>query len=132
MQNLVGRKGKTEAFVNEGNTAAAVGSGLLPVYATPQLVALMESAACAAIAEAMPEGSTTVGSHIDVQHLSATPVGLRVWAEATVTEEEGRRLCFAIEAFDEAGSIGKAIHERFIVDKQRFMMKAEAKRNNAI
>lgn len=127
MQSLVGRKGKKETLVDAGNTAAAAGSGLLPVFATPHLIALMEGAACDAIADIMPEGSATVGARIDAQHMSATPVGLRVWAEATVTEAEERRLCFAIEAFDNKGLIGKATHERYIVDIQRFMKKAEAK-----
>lgn len=124
----VGRKGTLETLVQEGNVASAVGSGLLPVFATPQLVALMEGAACRVLEGELPEGSTTVGTRIDVQHTAATPIGMRVRAEATVTAVEGRKISFQIEAFDDVGSVGTATHERFVVDSARFMQKAEAKK----
>lgn len=123
-----GRKGMLEVLVGEGNVASAVGSGLLPVFATPQLVALMEGAACKALEGSLPQGSTTVGTRIDVQHTAATPIGMRVRAEAVVTAEEGRKISFQIEAFDDAGSVGTAAHERVVVDSVRFMQKAEAKK----
>lgn len=123
-----GRKGTLEVLVQEGNVASAVGSGLLPVFATPQLVALMEGAACKALEGTLPEGSTTVGARIDVQHTAATPIGMHVRAEATITAVEGRKITFRIEAFDEAGSVGMAAHDRFVVDSARFMQKAEAKK----
>lgn len=122
--SLIGKKGRKEVLVTESNTAAAAGSGLLPVFATPHLVALMENAARDAIEADIPEGCSTVGTMVDIRHTSATPVGMRVWAEATVTEEDGRRLRFHVEAFDEHGGVGTAEHERFIVDIQRFMKKA--------
>lgn len=104
-------------------------SGQLPVFATPALVALMEQAACNAIAETLEEGISTVGAQISVEHLSATPVGMRVWAEATLTAHEGRSYDFTIEAFDEAGLIGRATHKRVAVKSARFLEKAEAKKN---
>ena len=89
----------------------------------------MEQAACNAIAETLEEGISTVGTQISVEHLSATPVGMRVWAEATLTAQEGRSYDFTIEAFDEAGLIGRATHKRVAVRSARFLEKAEAKKN---
>ena len=104
-------------------------SGQLPVFATPALVALMEQAACNALAGTLDEGVSTVGAFISVEHLSATPLGMRVWAEATLTAQEGRSYDFTIEAFDEAGLIGRATHKRVAVKSARFLEKAEAKKN---
>lgn len=120
--------GTAEWVVNDKNTAASMASGQLPVFATPALVALMEQAACNAIAETLEEGISTVGAQISVEHLSATPVGMRVWAEATLTAHEGRSYDFTIEAFDEAGLIGRATHKRVAVKSARFLEKAEAKK----
>lgn len=119
--------GKTEIIITEADTAAHLGSGFLPVLATPRLVALMEEAACVAIAACMNEGETTVGTRIDVEHLSATPVGMRVFAEASLVAREGRAFSFSIEAFDEAGLIAKATHTRFLVNAARFLQKAQEK-----
>ena len=115
--------GTAEWVVNDKNTAASMASGQLPVFATPALVALMEQAACNAIAETLEEGISTVGAQI------STPVGMRVWAEATLTAQEGRSYDFTIEAFDEAGLIGRATHKRVAVKSARFLEKAEAKKN---
>ncbi len=125
---LLGRQGRLEIMVENKHTAAAMGSGLAPVFATPCLVALMEGAACKALNGALNEGYSSVGSRIDVRHTAATPVGMRVWAEAKLVAEEGRMLTFEIEAFDEAGRIGQSFHERVIVDEARFMAKVNAKR----
>lgn len=127
MSLTVGLKGHAGSTVTEQNTAAAVGSGALPVFATPMMVALMEAAAVNALAGCLEEGQGTVGTRMDVSHDSATPVGLKVWAEAELTNVEGRALTFTVTAFDEAGPIGKGHHTRFIVQNEKFMVKANGK-----
>lgn len=121
------KTGTAETVVSCHNTAASMASGQLPVYATPALVALMEQAACDALEGTLEEGVSTVGAQISVEHLSATPVGMRVWAKATLTAQEGRVYDFAIEAFDEAGIIGRASHRRVAVNSARFLEKAAGK-----
>ena len=123
----IGMKGEVQSFVEREDTAAEVGSGSLLVYATPCMLALMEGAACEAIAAALGESETTVGTELNIQHLSATPVGMDVRAEATVTAVEGRIITFEVEAFDEAGPIGKGTHKRALVSTHRFLDKAYAK-----
>ena len=127
MEITIGMKGFAESYVEREDTAAEVGSGSLLVYATPCMVALMEGAACEAIAEAIPEGQTTVGMELNIQHLSATPVGMDVRAEAEVTAVEGKIITFALRAFDEAGEIGKGVHKRCIVNSQKFLDKTYGK-----
>ena len=127
MEITIGMKGEAFTEVERVDTAAEVGSGSLLVYATPCMVALMEGAACEAIEEAMEEGQTTVGMELNIQHLSATPVGHEVRAEATVTAVEGKIITFELHAFDEAGEIGKGTHKRCIVNSQKFLDKAYAK-----
>ncbi len=127
MQLQNGMAGKAELTVAHADTALALGSGLLPVLSTPRLVALMEQAACTAVESAMEPGKTTVGTRIDIRHNAATPLNMRVWAEAELVAVEGRAMTFRIEAFDEAGSIAIADHQRFVVDAERFMQKTEAK-----
>ena len=123
----VGLKGRAETVVAEGNTAAAVGSGLLPVFATPQMIALMEGAAVNAVQACLEEDQGTVGTHLDVSHDAATPVGMKVWAEAELTAVDGRKLTFAVAAYDEAGPIGRGTHERFVIAPSKFMAKAKGK-----
>ncbi len=127
MEITVGMKGIVQSQVEREDTALEVGSGSLLVYATPCMVALMEGAACEAIAEALEEGQTTVGTALNISHLSATPVGLEVHAEAEVTAVEGKVITFQIHAHDEVGEIGKGTHQRVIVNSQRFLEKAYAK-----
>ena len=127
MEITVGMKATVETAVEREDTAAEVGSGSLLVYATPCMVALMEGAACEAIAEAMGENQTTVGIALNIEHLSATPVGMEVRAEAEVTAVEGKVITFEIHAFDEAGEIGRGTHKRCIVNSQKFLEKAYAK-----
>ncbi len=127
MEITVGMKGEVASFVEREDTAAEVGSGSLLVYATPCMVALMEGAACEAIAPALPEDKTTVGTELAIRHLSATPVGLDVRAEAEVIQVEGNTLTFAVTAYDEAGKIGKGTHKRVVVSTQRFLDKAYQK-----
>lgn len=127
MEISVGMKGEVFTGVEREDTAAEVGSGSLLVYATPCMVALMEGAACEAISEAIPEGQTTVGIELNIQHLSATPVGMEVRAEATVTAVEGKIITFELHAYDEAGEIGKGTHKRALINSQKFLDKTYAK-----
>ena len=120
----VGMKGVAETLCEREDTAKEVGSGDLLVYATPCMVALMEGAACEAVAEGLEEGQTTVGT---AEHISATPVGLEVRAEAEVTAVAGKVITFAVRAFDEAGEIGHGTHQRVVVNSQRFLDKAYSK-----
>lgn len=123
MEIAIGMKGQVETLVEREDTAQAVGSGDLLVYATPCMVALMEGAACEAIVDALPEGKTSVGTYLQVEHQSATPVGLEVRAEAEVTAVEGSTITFQVTAYDEAGKIGEGIHKRVIVNSQKFLEK---------
>ena len=127
MEITVGLKGKTETTVEREDTALEVGSGSLLVYATPCMVALMEGAACDAIASCLPEEKTSVGTELSISHLSATPVGLEVWAEAEVTAVEGNLVTFSVTAYDEAGKIGEGTHKRAIITSQRFLDKTYSK-----
>ena len=127
MEITVGMNGQALTQVEREDTAREVGSGDLLVYATPCMAALMEGAACDAIAGALPEGQTTVGTVLNLEHLSATPVGLEVRAEAEVTEVAGKVITFALHAFDEAGEIGRGTHKRVIVNNQKFLDKAYQK-----
>ncbi|MDR1950181.1 MAG: thioesterase family protein [Spirochaetaceae bacterium] len=117
---------KTETVDGE-NTAQSWGSGGLPVYATPAMVALMEMASAAAVEAGLPEGFSTVGTELNIKHLSATPPGMTVRAVGELIEAEGRRLLFKVEAFDGAGKIGEGFHTRFIVENEGFIKKAKAK-----
>ncbi len=127
MELVKGMKGEASTTVEREDTAYEVGSGSLLVYATPCMVALMEGAACEAIAPALPEDKTSVGTALNITHLSATPVGLEVRAEAEVTEVDGNMVTFQITAYDESGKIGEGTHKRAIVNTQRFLDKAYAK-----
>ena len=120
----VGMTGSAETLVERADTAQEVGSGSLLVYATPCMVALMEGAACNALEGKLAEGETSVGTRMDVKHLSATPVGMEVRAESVLTAVDGRKLTFAVRAFDQAGPIGGGVHERFIITNDRFLAKA--------
>ena len=124
----VGIKGRAETVVVQENTAAAVGSGLVPVFATPYMIALMENAAVNALTPYMEEGQGSVGTHLDVSHDAATPIGMKVWAEAELTAVNGKALTFAVTAYDEAGPIGKGTHNRFIITVDRFLAKCEQKK----
>lgn len=127
MEIEIGMKGEVSTVAEREDTAKEVGSGDLLVYATPCMAALMEGAACEAIQEALPEGKTSVGTELNISHLSATPVGLEVRAEAEVTAVEGSAITFRVTAYDEAGKIGEGTHKRVVVSTQRFLDKAYAK-----
>ena len=127
MEITIGMKGQAFTDVERSDTAKEVGSGNLLVYATPCMVALMEGAACEAIAEALKETETTVGTLLNIEHTSATPVGLEVRAEAAVINVEGKVITFEVTAYDEIGEIGHGIHKRVIVNSQKFLDKAYSK-----
>ena len=124
MEITVGLKAEVCTLVEREDTAKEVGSGDLLVYATPCMVALMEGAACEAIADCLKETETTVGTALNIEHISATPVGLEVRAEAEVTAVEGKVITFAVAAYDVVGQIGKGTHKRVIVNTQKFLEKA--------
>lgn len=117
-----------EHIVTEVDTASHWGSGGLDVFSTPALVGLMESTAVIALFGHLPAGQTTVGGHIDVRHLAATPVGMTVRARAELIAVEGRKLIFKIQAWDETELIGEADHDRFVIDEAKFMTKVQAKK----
>lgn len=127
MEITIGMKGSVSTVVEREDTASEVGSGSLLVYATPCMVALMEGAACEAIASALGEEKTSVGIALNISHLAATPVGMEVWAEAEVTEVDRNTITFQVTAFDEKGKIGEGTHKRAIVTVQRFLDKTYAK-----
>ena len=123
----IGLKGLAETLVTEENTAAAMGSGLLPVFATPAMLALMEQAAASSVQPFLPEGQGTVGTRLEVSHLAATPIGLTVRAESELIAVDRRKLRFAVRAWAGDELIGEGEHERFIIDNARFLEKALAK-----
>ena len=127
MEITVGMKGEVSTLAEREDTAVEVGSGDLLVYATPCMAALMEGAACEAIADALKEGQTTVGTELNIQHTSATPVGLEVRAEAEVIAVDGKVITFSLKAWDEAGEIGSGTHKRVLVNSQKFLDKAYGK-----
>ena len=127
MDITVGLKGTATTLVEREDTAYEVGSGSLLVYATPCMVALMEGAACDAIASALPEGKTSVGTELSISHVSATPVGLEVTATAEVIAVEDRVITFRVEAHDESALIGEGTHKRAVVSTQRFLDKTYEK-----
>lgn len=127
MEITVGMKGQVSSYVEREDTAAEVGSGSLLVYATPCMVALMEGAACEAIAAALPEGKTSVGTALEIAHLAATPVGMDVSAEAEVIAVDGNVITFSVTAFDESGKIGEGTHKRAVITTQKFLDKVYAK-----
>ena len=122
-----GIKGRQEVMVEEGNCASAVGSGLLKVFATPAMIALMEKTAWMSVAPELGEGEGTVGTLLNVTHDAPTPIGMKVWCESTLEEVDGRWLVFCVEAFDEKGRIGGGRHERFIIGNEKFQAKADRK-----
>ena len=122
-----GLSGEMTVAVKPEHTAQSLGSGGVAVLATPMLVALIEGAAKDAVQPSLPEGWTTVGTRVNIEHLAATPVGMKVTARARLTEVDGRRLVFAVEAYDEQEKVGQGQHERFIVNSERFESKARAK-----
>lgn len=122
-----GTEARKEIIVTKENTAKVMGSGELEVFATPAMVALMENVAYESVAGQLEEGQGTVGTSMNVKHLSATPVGMKVVCESKLVKVDKRALTFEIKAFDEAGIIGEAVHERFIIENEKFTKKAYSK-----
>ena len=120
MENI---KATVNEVVTEQNTALSVGSGSLKVYATPAMLALIEKAACEAVSTLLNEGETTVGTLLNVKHLAATPIGMKVSATAELAERDGRKFVFNVTAYDECGIIGEGTHERFLVFSEKFTEK---------
>lgn len=127
MDIQIGLKGEASTNVERADTAYEVGSGDLLVYATPCMIALMEGAACDALSDVLPEDKTSVGIELTVSHLSATPVGLDVRAEAEITAVDGSIITFHVTAFDEIGKIGEGTHKRAVITTQKFLDKTYAK-----
>jgi fluoroacetyl-CoA thioesterase len=123
IQIPTGVKGKEELIVSYEDTAARYGSGLVEVYATPAMVALMEKTCLTSVLPFLPEGYGTVGVKVDIVHSKATPIGMLVTCESNLLEVDRRRLVFELVARDEKGEIGKGRHERFIIDTRKFMEK---------
>lgn len=118
-----GLKGKKEEVVTKEKSAAAVGSGLLDVYATPSMIALMEHTASTTIQPLLAASENSVGSEVHIFHIKPTPIGMKVTCEAEVIEVSGRKVTFKVTAYDEKGEIGNGKHARFIIDTDKFMKK---------
>lgn len=116
-----GLKGRIEITVQAKDTAKAYGSGLVEVFATPAMVALMEVAASDSVQALLPSGLVTVGTEVNIKHIKATALAKKVWAVSELLTVEGRKLSFLIEAYDESGKIGFGRHTRYIVDEKKFM-----------
>lgn len=122
-----GIKGHLEQLVTDELCADRIGSGLVKVFATPMMIALIERTCNESVTSLLDPGQGTVGTRIDVSHCAATPVGMRVWCDSELTEVDRRRLVFSVRAYDQCGLIGEGTHERFIIDSDRFQQKTEAK-----
>jgi len=123
-----GLAGEAKILVSDNNTAIAMGSGGVPVFASPSMIALMEKAALSSVAPYLPEGHTTVGIKISSTHTAATPLGMEVVARSELVEIDGKRLVFRVQASDRDGIIGEGTHERFIINTEKFMKKTEEKK----
>jgi predicted thioesterase len=131
MEIEAGMSGTAQTIVELGNTARSYKSGVVEVFATPSMIALMESAACECLAKCMGPGQTTVGASVNVSHVAAAPIGSTVTAKATGKSVEGRKLMFDVEAWDDSGIIGSGTHGRAIIDIERFMAKAASRAGKA-
>ncbi|QNU68681.1 thioesterase family protein [Ruminiclostridium herbifermentans] len=127
MDFKIGMEGIAQTTVNSTNTAKEMGSGDLEVFATPAMVSLMEKAATIAIQGCLSKEYSTVGTMINIRHIAATPLGMNVSARATLTEVDGKKLIFTVEAFDEREKIGEGQHERYVINVERFMDKTNRK-----
>ena len=124
-----GIKGQVEYIVEESGSAKAMGSGALEVLATPKMIAMLEKAAWESVQPYLEEGCGTVGTLMNVTHDAATPLGMKVTCVSELLEVEGKKLIFKVEAFDEKGHIGGGMHERFIVNNEKFQSKTDGKLN---
>ena len=122
-----GRTGSAELVVGVEHSAPSIGSGLVPVLGTPVMINLIEAAALAAVEQSLPEHHQSLGTHLDVTHVAATPVGMRVRATAEVVKVEGRTIHFRVRCDDERELIGEGTHERVVVNVERFDARVQAK-----
>ena len=127
MELKTGIRKRKEMMVTEDLCANAWGSGGLQVFATPAMIALMENTAWESVEYYLDGGCSTVGTHLDISHVSASPVGACITCESELVEIDGRRLVFRVTASDDAGIIGEGMHERFIINVEKFMARTEAK-----
>ena len=127
MELKIGLTGRADALVTSDKTAAACGSGSLPVFGTPFLLALMEEATCNSLEGRLEDGRSSVGVSMEVQHSAASPVGIKVWAESELTKIDGKLLTFTVTAYDEAGVIGTASITRCIIRSESFVARCNAK-----
>ena len=123
----IGIKNHLESTASPERSAETVGSGNVPVYATISMIGLMEKTCLESVLPHLEPGQDTVGTHVNVSHCSATPVGMKVWCDSELIEIDRRRLVFRVAAHDEAGLIGEGTHERFIIEKEKFITKTYAK-----
>ena len=129
-ENLkAGLKNSVAQVVSQNDTALAVGSGSLKVLATPKLIALVEKAAADLVEKILPQEFTSVGILINFEHTAPTPINLKFWAEVEISEIDGRKIIFKVSAFDERSEIGRGRHERFIVNREKFQLKANSKKS---
>lgn len=131
MQIAAGMSGSAELVVREEHTAPSIGSGKVRVLGTPVMINLIEAAALAAVEHLLPAGTQSLGTHLDVHHVAATPVGMRVSASARVTKVDGRKIAFAVEARDERDLIGHGTHERVVVNVAKFDERVRQKLSKA-
>lgn len=127
MELKPGIKGRCETVADSNNSAKAVGSGILEVFSTPAMIALMEQTACTSVEPYLEEGCGTVGTEVNITHNAPTPLGMKVYCISELVEVDGRRLVFQVEAFDETGRIGGGKHSRFVIKNESFQKKADAK-----
>ncbi len=123
----VGIKGRIEQTVVYELTADYIGSGMVKVFATPMMIAMMEKTCRLSVAPHLEPGDGTVGTHVNVSHCAATPEGMKVWCESELVEIDRRRLVFKVAAYDERGLIGEGTHERFIINNEKFQKKTDSK-----
>lgn len=128
----LGAEGMTTIMSTEETSAQVLGSGILEVFSTPIMIAIMENAAMKAVENQIPEDYATVGISMNVRHLAATPIGKKVWAKAKLIEVKGKKLTFQVEAYDEIDKIGEGIHERYIVPEYSFVEKCSSKYNKVL
>jgi len=121
--NLIGLRHREQLVVEHKDTAAVYGSGALEVFATPAMIALMEKTCLTAVCDKIGEGNTTVGIAVNIKHLKASPVGATIRCDAELTEVDRRRLVFEVKCYEGENLIGKGVHERFVVDSEKFMGK---------
>ncbi len=123
----VGLKGHQEMTVTDQFTAKTMGSGVMDVFATPAMLALMEKTAFMSVADHLNEGCGTVGTRVEIEHVASSPIGMKITCDSELTAIEGRKLVFKVEAYDSKGLIGKGTHERFIIESEKFQEKTNRK-----